>query len=156
MWKVSVRPHSHLAEDDVADEDMAEAGDEEPPQPMLEIPRPSRQGKKRRVTTRRPSGQQTSVSLAAIRGKMNLANVKERTRASTTMVTHRREIEKLVLWFYDHHRHLIGEAFGATLKLYDDKLFPEDNNGVEKERSAKSESLMRRQIEVMVGKAPRN
>jgi hypothetical protein len=50
---------------------------------------------------------------------MNLANVKDRTRATKTLDTHRREIEKLVLWFYDNYHHLIGEAFGVTLKLHE-------------------------------------
>ena len=53
-------------------------------------------------------------------------------------------------------RHLRVAKNHATLKLYDDKKYPEDNNGVEKERSSKTERLMRRQIEAMVGKARRN
>jgi hypothetical protein len=47
---------------------------------------------------------------------------------------------------------LIGEEFHATLKLNDDKKYPEDNDGVETERSNKSERLMRRQIELMIEK----
>ena len=99
----------HLAEDDVADDEEMADGDEELP-PSMKIPRPSRQARRRRTT--RPSGQ-PSISLEAIRGKMNLANVKDRTRATKTLDTHRREIEKLVLWFYNNHHHLIGETFGA-------------------------------------------
>jgi hypothetical protein len=80
-------------------------------------------------TPARPSGQprhqcaptcprgQPSISVEAIRGKMNLENVKHQTRATKTLDTHRREIEKLVLWFYDNMNNLIGEEFRATLKL---------------------------------------
>jgi hypothetical protein len=83
---------------------------------------------------------------------MNLENVKQQTRATKTLDTHRREIEKLVLWFYDNMNNLIGEEFCTTLKLNDDKKYPEDNDGVETGRSNKSERLMRRQIELMIGK----
>jgi hypothetical protein len=87
---------------------------------------------------------------------MNLANVKEQTRATRTLETHRREKEKLVLWLYDNNQHLIGDAFVEMLKVNYNKKYPEDNDGVETERSNKSERLMRRQIELMVGKARRN
>jgi hypothetical protein len=79
------------------------------------------------------------VSVEAIQGKMNLENVKQQTRATRTLDTHRREIEKLVLWFYDNLDNLIGEEFHATLKLNDNKKYPEDNDGVETEQSNKSE-----------------
>jgi hypothetical protein len=39
---------------------------------------------------------------------MNLENVEQRTRATKTLDTHRREIEKLVLWFYNNMNNLIG------------------------------------------------
>jgi hypothetical protein len=83
---------------------------------------------------------------------MNLENVKQRTRGTKTLDTHRREIENLVLWFYDNMSNLIGEESRVILKLNDNKKYLEDNDGVETERSNISERLMRRQIELMIGK----
>ena len=40
--------------------------------------------------------------------------------------------------------------------MRDDKKHPEDNNGAETERSDESKRLMRRQMELMVGKAWRS
>jgi hypothetical protein len=136
-----------MAQDDAVVGEVAD-GDEPPP---METPRPSREARQRRATG--PSGQ-PSICLEAIQGKMNLANVRERTRATTTLVTHRREIEKLVLFFCDNCRHLTGEALGVTLKLCDNKKCPEDNHGVETERSDESERrLVCRQMKPMVGEA---
>jgi hypothetical protein len=88
-----------------------------PPRTFEETPaRPSGQPRHRRAAPTCPSGR-PSVSVEAIRGKFNLENVKQQTRATKTLDTHRREIEKLVLWFYDNMNNLIGEEFRAMLKF---------------------------------------
>ena len=64
----------------------------------------------KKTTARNVPQRSTFCVSQAIQGKTNLASAKCGAGATKTLVTRRRETGKLVLWFFDHHRHLTGRG----------------------------------------------